>query len=185
MGDLFDGIQSARMAFSGDYLKAGRYLAKIQKIEVGNNRAGQDNVIVKMTCLHVFADGPQPDPGESQHRVGEPMSDCISTAQRDYFLPKLKALISKILNVPPDEVTKEVAVEVTSAAQPLKGLVIEVVGTPKTTVKNKKRIVTVEHRGQVPVTRIAQIVPAEILESSFPGNELQELEQRQQAFGIV
>lgn len=179
---LFSGIQGVRSAYNKDYLRAGHYLMRIEKIEVSTNRTKQDIFIIKMTVLHVFAGGPPADDGV-WHRVGEAASDCISSKQADYFLPKIKGFIAKVCNVAESEVDETICEEVSGPQQPLKGLVIEVLGNTITTVSSKKRIVVVDHRGQYPASRLEGTLTSEEI-AAFFADGFEDLAARQAKFGI-
>jgi hypothetical protein len=184
---MFEALAGAKRhrTFGDGYVKAGRYLMRVDKVKAGKNRQQMDNVAIEMTVLHVFADGPQPHEGQRAHKVGDNCADVISQKQGDYFLPRIKAFLAAVMNISDDsKIDARIAELATSEAQPLKGLVIEVVGVPKITVGAKKPIVDPEHRGQVPVSTIVKVMPPDALQAFFPADELEKLAKRQAVAGI-
>jgi len=185
MANPFEGLKSARPSINR-YIRSGHYLARIDAVKLAKNRTDGDIFAIEMTNVYTFPDGEAPRGGQPPHSVGEAFSEVISRAgSKDMYLPRIKGFIMSVLNATEDQVDENVALQVTDGAvQPLKGLVIELVGKNAKTKVNQKDIVRIDWAGQVPVVRLRSVVPAAVLTQSFDEAALTALEARQKGMGV-
>jgi hypothetical protein len=195
---LFDNIETAKVSMNR-YIRSGHYLARIDAVKAGKNRFGDDLVAIEMTGIYTFPDGQPPSKGEQFHAPGEAFSDVISRkGAKDMYLGRVKAFITSVTNEPESAVTAQVAEIVTGATQPLKGLIVEVFGRNIVTKAAAGRalaagpgsvpetMVAVDYRGQMSVTRLRKLVPADQLSRlGFDEPALVALAAKQTAMGVA
>lgn len=179
MAGMFEGIESPDVKASRDsnYMKRGHYLVRIDRVKADQTRKSRPFVAIECTVLHTFADGDgdefQGDPEQLEqqwHRPGDTPSQLLM-ADRDPFLPNIKAFVSQVLAVPAVKVTVAECNKMCSEENPMGGMVAEV----------NNRVIKLEKTGN-PFTKInwvrewkpsefMKIVKVELLEQLFPNLE--------------
>jgi len=102
MQNLFTGIEKASKRFESNWEKPGKYIERIEKISVIQDRNRKTKIIINKTVIKVL------DSAEGKgHIAGEEIGHMIDT-HNDAFLPTVKTIICNIMGATPDEVTNEV-----------------------------------------------------------------------------
>lgn len=116
---IFQNIENAKMTFASNYFKDGHYFALIREVKYIVSRQQVPFVIIGQTILCGL-------PGaENLLRDGEECTHMLK-ATADMFLGNFKQFVSAVAGCEPDEVTLEICQQITSDAQPLAGMLIEV-----------------------------------------------------------
>jgi len=156
---LFDKIGEAKAKQDGDYMEAGNYLMRIDRVKQDQNRQKQDLVAVEMTVLKVLGT----EEGKKAHKPGESVTRIFPDygKSKDYFLPEVKAFICAATGCDETEVNGA-AVEaiVDPKTQPLAGTIVEVHNKTKLTQQGEPRVRT-SFKRSVSFTAILKKVPAE------------------------
>lgn len=188
---LFTGVEEAKASTDSNYVRAGHYLARIDRVKADKTRppAMRPFVAVEMSCLHAFADGELSlqHNGEEWvgvnkwHRPGEGFTD-MKMADQDPFLGNMKALIAGVMGVDPNQVTEQDCKDVCKADQPLAGMVIEIRARDIVT-KNGKPFTKVTYVREYPAETLQDVLSEDILNAFFPGDSLAELIESQNQEG--
>lgn len=177
---FYDGIEKEQAAGDlGAFVRAGHYLAMIERIRSGQTRENIDFVAVDMRILHVFNDGDTPkvidpktgvvtdwiDDPKGQHRVGEQVS-VQYLAKFDSSKRNYKAFIANSVGVSADEVTPAFCAKVESS-ELLSGQVIEM-NNRMIETKAKKPFTRVWAVRSVEASEYSEKISEEIAEMYFP-----------------
>jgi hypothetical protein len=135
---LFKGINKVRANFGANYERGGHYLMFIRRVKKDSNRHDEDFVAVEKVCLKVISPLNEPNP----HHVGESCTHLMADygPGKDYFLPNLKAMLSRVFGVPDSEVTEESMELVVGDGQPMAGLIVEMQNQQFLTKEKKERV---------------------------------------------
>lgn len=128
---VFDGIENASAGYDSNYIRNGRYWARIGTVKVTQNFRREQFLAIELTVVHVLDD----DEGRG-HKAGEDIVHLIK-AQSDMFLGNVKQFVSSALGCGPDAVDKNAAEKIVSDEQPLAGIVLNVSGREITTKQGK------------------------------------------------
>ncbi len=123
MTSPFDNIETAKTTEGGNWVRPGRYQARLGAIRMVTNRAKAELLAIESEITKVI-DGP----GEQPHRVGEEIVHFMKVSL-DSFLGNAKQFISASLGVHADAVGAEQADTVVSDEQPLAGIIVEFTAT--------------------------------------------------------
>lgn len=164
---IFAGIKDAKASFQANYIRAGHYLFRLDKIELGQSRALKTFMAVNLTTVYIVSPSGMP----TEHKVGESCTHMIM--YNDSFLGNVKAMISHLLEVPPDEIGLEECMALVAPDQPLAGKVIEVFADTKPMKKNPSAVFTnVVYKRMVPPDECIRILPAHTQSVYFPNDAL-------------
>lgn len=167
---IFAGIKDAKASFQSNYIRAGSYLFRLDKIELGQSREGKTFMAVNLTTVYIVSPSGLP----TEHKIGEPCTHMIM--HNDSFLGNVKAMISHLLQVPPDEIGLDECLALVSQEQPLAGRVIEVFADDKPMKKNPSVMFTnVRYKRMVPPDECIKLLPANTQATYFPNEALQRM----------
>lgn len=145
------------------FLRAGRYLVRLESLKFNTTRKGRQNAVLKMLIVAVLDPSAAATVPQGPHRIGD-RADWMLMADNDMSAPNLKAALMAITEVPDTEITDEVLEQMAGPLQPLQGLFAEVdaalriakSGNPFTLVSFKRRIRAAE---------VAKLAAPEVLKS--------------------
>ena len=100
---------------SSEYMDAGSWLLRIDKIARGENRKGVGNFKLEGTVVHHFS---------GSQKVGASITDMYSE-KSDFFFSEVKAMIAGLAGKSGTEVTFDDLLQLSHESQPLKGMLIE------------------------------------------------------------
>jgi len=115
---IFDKIGDAKVGQEGNWVRPGKYTAKIHGVKLVKKFNGDQFVAVEMTVLTV-AD----DEGGTGHKVDEEITHLMKVGNPS-FLGNFKQFASEALGCSPDDLGKAEADRITSDEQPLAGIEI-------------------------------------------------------------
>ena len=169
---VFKGLSGAKARVDANYIRPGRYWARINKVVLKKSRKDDTFIAIEMTVLAIHDDAKlQQKPGQHCHSVREAMTHMMM-AKHDSFLGNVKAFLANVLGVNEAEITEDNAVEVCSDSQPLSGTIVEVNAHNIVTRKNTD-FTAVNYMREVRAEEALAALPAEIVARYFPGNYLQ------------
>lgn len=174
---MFDGIEEAKASFDANYMRAGHYIVRIDRVKADKSRKGDGFVAFEMTILHVFDDS-EGDKA-ALHRPGEPVTHMLME-KHDSFLGNLKSAIANCFGCDVTEVTKAVCVKVTGTDQALGGMIVEVRNRDITT-RAGNPFTKVSYVREVPAVELADVLSEKILGQFFPGDMLAEMIAEEEA----
>jgi len=97
--NLLSGLGSTSSGHSTEYAKAGRYLYRLDTVEMKPDRGGVTCFIPQFTVVHIFSvEGSEPS-----HKLGELVSS-VSKQNSDYFKRDIKKILTTAYNVSDEEV---------------------------------------------------------------------------------
>lgn len=159
MMGIFDGIEKATRQYDNNFLRAGRYVLRIERVSSGNSRKG-DFWKFEATVLAVLND----EAGQG-HRAGEVVTRLRPQSQ-DGALPEFKSLICCVLECKDEEITAQDCYAVTDDNQPLAGMVIEVharqVETKKSTPERPAVFTRVDYRRRVDLKELPALLGSDL-----------------------
>lgn len=177
---FYDGIEKEQAAGDlGAFVRAGHYLAMIERIRSGKTRENIDFVAVDMRILLVYSDSDTPkiidpktgvvtdwiDDPKGLHKAGEQVSvqylAKFDSAKRNY-----KAFVANSVGVGADEVTSAFCANV-EENQLLSGEVVEM-NNRMIETKAKKPFTRVWAVRPVPASEYSEKLDADIVEMYFP-----------------
>lgn len=163
---LFDEKQfnEAKTYSQSEYVREGRYFARIDNVKFNTGRKNNTSLLVEMTTVHVLndADG-------TGHRVGDSITHCMSM-NSDYFYRDLKAFLKGAAGLA-EEVSKEDLKLIVADDQPLAGTVVEMDNKLRTTAAGKA-FTTVNHKREVPASELLEVLSEAVIDKFFPDDEL-------------
>jgi hypothetical protein len=177
---IFDGVDTAALRLSSNYIEEGHFILRIDAVKVGVSRKKADFVAIESTVLSNFDEG-----DEANHAVGDNVTHMLMV-QQDMFLSSFKTFICKSMGVEPDEVSAEACEQACNmdpekgTVQPMAGIFVEVVCKDITTKKGSPFTV-VNYKGPVDAKRVAALMSEKDMIKVFPNNELQQLVQLEEA----
>jgi len=159
----------ARSKREGNYISGeGRYVARIEKCRLDQNRKKQTLAFVELTILHRL------DP-ESSHRVGEEVTWCIRE-DSDYFLPEIMAFIKNTTGEDIDGMDRKGRTDLMAAIfesdNPLGGTFCEFAASKRET-KTGATITVTSFKRPVPASEVAGLLDAATIKRFFPKGELE------------
>ena len=165
--NLFKNFKTAKPMLDSDYIKPGHYWTVIDRVKYGQNRASVDFIAIEMTVLRVLDNA-----GGLSSCVHGATTRLISKAQIDYFDREYRTFLSKVMEVPFEDITEEDATMVLGDDQPLSGLVVEVKGVSVKTKKEKDFTRCMFVR-TVPASEVLGTLDPEIVKRYFPNGRLE------------
>lgn len=173
------GAAGATSKRSANYVRGdGRYIARIDKCWIGENRKKEDLAFVGVTILHRL------DP-QSNHRVGEEITPIAVKQSSDYFWSELMSFVKNVTGEDMDAMSAEERVktftEVFEGENPLGGTFCEFVSQERIGKESGKPYTAVEFKREVLPSQIAEILSAEEIKRFFPGDSLEEQIAAEQA----
>lgn len=181
---LFSGIKNAKTKVDAEYVAAGQYLMRIDKVKQDKDRKNVPFFAVEMTCLHV-TDGSHP----KAHRIGADVTWLIKSTN-DYFLPEIKAFVLNVLEEDLDAKSEDEAESLVEAIcaddNPMAGTVVElhareIVLREKDEKGNDKLFTRVSFRREVPFSEVADTLTEQEIERFYPGDQLVKLVEAEAA----
>lgn len=172
---MFDGIEGAKASFDAKYQGPGHYLNRIDRVKADKTRAGDEFMAVEMTVMHTFMDGLGAP--EKWHKAGEATSHLMMK-KHDSFLGNVKAMVANLLGVHESEVTKADCERISSAEQPMAGMVIELSARDILTKKNQP-FTKVSYTREVPAVELPNLLDDKIVATYFPGDTLADMIEEQ------
>lgn len=115
---IFDKIGDAKVSQDGNWVRPGKYTARIDGVKLVKKFNGEQFVAIEMHVLSVLE-----DEDGSGHKVGEDITHLLKV-QNPSFLGNFKQFASTALECNPDDLGKAEADRVTSDEQPLAGIEI-------------------------------------------------------------
>jgi len=103
---LFDAMASATSGHQSEYAKEGRYLYRLDTIEMKPDRFQVPMFVATCTCVHIF----HVEPGVSGHRLGATVS-ILSKTNKNYFMRDVKKVLTAACGCTDAEVGKREAWE--------------------------------------------------------------------------
>jgi hypothetical protein len=169
---VFSGIEKAKSRVSANYVRPGRYWAKLSRVKVDKNRTGRTFVAIEMQVARVLDD----DEGRG-HRIGENITHLMMTDQ-DSFMGNMKAFISAVLDVPESDINTDEAVEIAGDDNPLENTICELSArTIQTRAGNP--FTEINYLREVPAIEFSQWAGDNIelsqVQTLFPGDTLDRL----------
>jgi hypothetical protein len=128
-GNMFDGIQQAKVATQTNYIKQGTYVCKIDRVKQLQTRKNEDAVAIELTVCAVVDNN-----NGAGHSPAEEVTD-FKKRSNDYFLGEMKQFVSKALKCDEADITAQHCQRICSPDQPLSGLLIYVKATTRTSDK--------------------------------------------------
>lgn len=192
---LFGGIDSARTSFDSNYMRAGHYLCRIDRIKASTNQGGEPFLATEMTILHCFSDHEAVQVGVLAHAAGEQVTD-MKMKKHQSFLGNVRAMIAGLEGMTVEELQQQLGregknvemymIEVCGAQQPYAGTFVEVYARqimtrPKPGVPNGTPFTKITYKREVRPSELPGFMPPELLQSFFPGDMLQQLIAQEQA----
>lgn len=115
---IFDKIGDAKIGQEGNWVRPGKYTARIHAVKLVKKFNGDNFVAVEMTVLTVVDDD-----GGAGHKVDEEITHLMKVSNPS-FLGNFKQFASEALGCSPDDLGKAEADRITSDEQPLAGIEI-------------------------------------------------------------
>jgi len=165
---IFSGLGNAKSRIAANYVRPGRYWAKINRCKAGQNRNGDSFVAIEMTTLLVIDN----DEGRG-HRETEEITHLLMV-RHDSFLGNIKAFVANTLGLPEEEVTEENAMLIVGDDQPLANTCVEFFAVNVKTKKNYD-FTQIDYKREVPISEVEQNCSPQTLSVVFPGDLLQQL----------
>lgn len=157
-------LDSANASRNYDYVRAGRYLVRLEEFRFGVNRAKIDYARFSFTVVSVLDPSEAAKDPKGPHRVGEKIS-WVLMANKDASAPNLKAALMSIMEAPAEEITDDFSKTAASDAQPLKGMFLVLDGSLQK-MKSKEGVFTrISIKRRVLGVEVKKIVPQEVLQS--------------------
>ncbi len=165
---IFGNIKDAKMRVGANYVKEGHFLLRMDAVKIDKKRNGVIFMAVEMTVLKVLD-------GSTNHKVGEAVCHWLDTT-KDSFLGNVKSMIAHIMDMKPEDITKEHAVLICGPDQPMTGNVVEVQAKQIMTKANKP-FTEVNYRREVPPAEALTMLDSEVQRLYFPNDMLQKAAQ--------
>ena len=124
---IFDKIGSAKMGQAGNWVRPGRYTARVDAVKLVKKFNGEEFVAIEMTILTVLD-----DENGTGHKAEEEITHLMKV-QNPSFLGSFKQFASTALGCDPDDLDKPAADKITSDEQPLAGIPIAFLARQKPT----------------------------------------------------
>ena len=124
---IFDKIGDAKMGQAGNWVRPGRYTAKIVAVKLVKKFNGDEFVAIEMQVLTVIDD----EKGTG-HKVEEEITHLMKV-RNPSFLGSFKQFASVALGCEADDLDKAAADKITSDEQPLAGIDIAFTARQKST----------------------------------------------------
>lgn len=142
---LFDKVESARPKVDASYIRAGNYLARIDRVKQGESRKKDPFVAIEMTVLKCL----EREGGVEPHKPGESVSQ-LYMHKSDYFDSEVKAFVMAVTGCSEGEVTPAACEQVCDPkVQPLANVVVEFHAKTRMT-KLGKNITVVAFKRAIP-----------------------------------
>lgn len=160
---LFANIATARMGIDSNYLREGHYLMLLRRVKAGCTRKNINFMAIEMTILAVVQQlGPQ------TQRPGEEVTHMLM-ANFDGFLGEVKKFVVGCYDCQETEVTDQAVREIVSDANPMGGMLIEVLAKDVMTKKNAL-FTRVSYKRRVSYGEVAQLIQPQTAQLVFgPG----------------
>ena len=172
---IFAGINRVKPLVSATYHGRGRYLQRIERIKLEEDRAGVPMFIIEMTVLHVLDnEGSHP----TAHRVGETVSFLVKKSNVDYFGREISAFVKNVLEEDltqmSDEESESIIEAIVADQQPLAGTVVETFGRHKVGDDGQEKCYC-SFKREVPASEVAEVLNEHEIGLFFPGGRLEQL----------
>lgn len=172
--NMFKGMREAKARVQANYMKEGIYLCRYDAVKCDATRKNEDFLVFEMTVVKVIDNN-----NGAGHKLGESVSHML-LAKNDSFLPNVKRILANVLNMMPEQITEENAIQVCMPDQPLAGMVVEIKARGITT-KAGKPFTEIDHKREVPASELLQVLDANAQSLFFPNNALQKLAEAEAA----
>jgi hypothetical protein len=126
---IFDKIEDAKVGQEGNWIRPGRYTARVDGVKMVVKHTGEEFVAIEMTILSVID-----DENGTGHKAEEEITHLMKV-QNPSFLGSFKQFASVALGCEPDDLGKAEADKITSDEQPLAGIEIAFRARQKPTKK--------------------------------------------------
>ena len=113
---IFDKIGDASVSQGGNWIRPGKYTARVDGVKLVKKHTGEEFVAIEMNILTVIDN----DDGKG-HTVDEDITHLLKV-QNPSFLGNFKQFASEALGCEADELDKAAADKITSDEQPLAGI---------------------------------------------------------------
>lgn len=163
MASPFKGLDNTKPAGDFEYIRAGRYLARINEFRFGTTRKGVGYARFGFTIVNVLDPSEAAKDPKGPHRVGEKVSWMLM-ANIDASAPALKSALMTIMESPAEEITDAFSESAASDAQPLAGLFVDVSASLKAT-KTGGMFTLVQVKRRVLGAEVKKIASPEVLAS--------------------
>ena len=124
---IFDKIGDASVSQGGNWIRPGKYTARVDGVKLVKKHTGEEFVAIEMKILTVIDD----DDGNG-HKVDEDITHLLKV-QNPSFLGNFKQFASTALGCEADDLDKAAADKITSDEQPLAGIEIAFTARQKPT----------------------------------------------------
>lgn len=170
---IFDGIEKADMRYNAENVQPGQYIGRLNAVKsIILPRDKMPAVVIDVLVLHVLQPYTGPD-GTPNNKVGSNVA--IYFKQGPSFLGNFKTFVAKTLDIDPIHINVAECDRITGGEQPLKDLNVEYAAATKPNKTKPGNFTAVQWRGQVPASRLKELLPAELQARFFPNNYLEQL----------
>jgi hypothetical protein len=187
---LFRGVDTARASQSSDYDRVGHYIQRVDRVRAGQkSQNGEQFLAIEKTVIFTYPDTIQAFETAGRpahwrpHVPGEQISHLMMR-RHDSFLGNVKAAFSKMLSVPPDEITLEICAQLCDEKiQPLAQTFVEVRAREIFT-RDKRPFTKVDYLRAISATELLQFLQQsspETIERLFRDGSLQRLAAAEQS----
>ena len=149
---IFSGIEDVNPSFDANYVRAGKYVSRLDLVALKKNGEGDTNLVIEETILHVIDN----NDGKG-HKVGEECTHLIANHGKGkrLFMGNVKHFVMKVIGCTVEEVTEEIVEGIVEEddkdgkAQPFAGLVIEWSGRDRLAKESGNLYTKVTYVGQI------------------------------------
>ncbi len=164
MASPFKGLDNTNPSRNYEFIRAGRYLARVEEFRFGENRSKRGFARFLFQILSVLDPSAAATDPKGPHRVGEKVS-WVLMADKDASAPNLKAALMAICECDAVEITDEASEQMASDAQPLKGIFVEIDGSLQKARSNGNLFTRITVKRRVRGSEVKSMTPASVLQS--------------------
>lgn len=157
-------LDAATPSRNYDYVRAGRYLVRLEEFRFGVNRSKIPYARFAFTVVHVLDASAAAKEPKGPHRVGEKIS-WVLLSNKDASTPALKGALMTIMECPAEEITTAFSETAASDAQPLKGMFLVLEGEVKKMMSREGLFTRILIKRRILGVEVKKLVPAEVLQS--------------------
>ncbi len=118
---MFSGIGEAKVYSSGNYIRAGQHLFKVEELKAFESRKKDDMYVAELEVVESEGGINLESEDVPAHKPGEKVSWMANLTQHDAAIGNVKGFLAALADAEIEEITEEVAEASVNPKQPFKG----------------------------------------------------------------